>query len=80
MKFAPGFPKGAQPGDYAKVPPGIDPRGDDYWYVLAPDGGAGALAPNVHQVTEHEDGAITVSPSIVMPNGWHGFLTQGQWT
>ena len=40
-----------------------------------------------HQIIEHEDGTITVSPSIGhtgnTPNGekfyWHGFLEHGEW-
>lgn len=38
----------------------------------------GAL--RTHTVTEHEDGTITVSPSIFdAPDGWHGFLERGVW-
>ena len=47
----------------------------------APPGGGGSLAN--HQVVEHEDGTITVSPSIMMAGGdgftWHGFLERGVW-
>lgn len=36
-----------------------------------------------HQVVEHEDGTITVSPSILITTytgrQWHGFLTAGMW-
>lgn len=40
-----------------------------------------------HTVTEHEDGTITVSPSILMEQGrhakaspgWHGYLERGVW-
>jgi hypothetical protein len=36
-----------------------------------------------HQVTEHNDGTVTVSPSIVNERGsvssWHGFLERGVW-
>lgn len=36
-----------------------------------------------HEVTEHEDGTITVSPSILINAGkagaWHGFLERGIW-
>lgn len=37
-----------------------------------------------HQVVEHEDGTITVSPSILVSKGpnnpvWHGFLERGVW-
>lgn len=78
--FAPGWPKGdALPGDYCRVPPDVDPRGENIWYAMAPNGHSGALLPNIHNVIEHEDGTISVSPSIVMPLGWHGFLERGIW-
>jgi hypothetical protein len=36
-----------------------------------------------HEVTEHEDGTITVSPSISVSTAeaevYHGFLERGQW-
>lgn len=39
-----------------------------------------------HEVTEHEDGTITVSPSILIrtswagkPIEWHGYLERGVW-
>jgi hypothetical protein len=35
-----------------------------------------------HEVTEHEDGTITVSPSILINDGrdeWHGFIERGVW-
>lgn len=80
VKFRRGFPgRRARPGDYCRVPRGSDPREDGSWYVVAPDGGAGALLPSKHAIVEHEDRTITVSPSIVMPNGWHGFLERGEW-
>lgn len=55
------------------------------WYVMTPNGMFGCLAS--HQVVEHEDRTITVSPSILVtqnnePNGvvqWHGFLERGVW-
>ena len=37
---------------------------------------------NHHKVIEHEDGTITVSPSILVSNSvteWHGFLERGVW-
>ena len=39
-----------------------------------------------HSVTEHEDGTISVSPSILIRIGhtkqeqWHGYLKHGMWT
>jgi Family of unknown function (DUF6527) len=52
-----------------------------HWRVRSPDGVGGRLDPSIHRVTEHEDGTITVSPSIAPrePGGWHGFLERGVW-
>jgi hypothetical protein len=70
------------------LPP--DPQPGDYWYtadrwwIMTPSGFIGNLS--LHTVTEHEDGTITVSPSILVtqPMGgekrqWHGFLERGVW-
>jgi hypothetical protein len=68
----PGFAE----GDYCKV------RG--VWNVRPPGSHLGELHPD-HQVTEHEDGTITVSPSILRRGGpgmvdeWHGYLEHGIW-
>ena len=47
-----------------------------WWHICAPDGSACSLNPKIHTVTEHEDGTITVRPSIVTST-WHGWLTKG---
>ena len=51
------------------------------WYCTTPNGHVGCLAS--HNVTEHEDGTITVSPSILVTHGsdevWHGYLERGVW-
>ena len=70
-----------QPGDYVKVTsdePGAAP-GHTVWYIRDPDGCVGQLRD--HTVTEHDDGTVTVSPSILDPKrrGWHGFLERGEW-
>lgn len=65
------------PGDYWKE--------GSIWYGVAPNGMLCNLSK--HQVTEHEDGTITVSPSIrvsgVRTQGgsdeWHGYLEAGVW-
>lgn len=50
------------------------------WYVRDPLGDVCTIRDN-HQVTEHPDGTITVSPSIINPNGtYHGFLQHGEWS
>jgi hypothetical protein len=61
-----------EPGDYGKT--------NDFWYAATPNGLLANLA--AHQVSEHEDGAITVSPSILVRNSvssWHGYLERGVW-
>ncbi len=62
------------PGDYYKHPAlaGV-------WIIRDPAGKLGSL--QTHTVTEHEDGTITVSPSIMdpAPGGWHGWLERGAW-
>jgi len=75
-----------KPGDYC-----IDKR-DGHWKAMTPNGHFGDLSD--HEVTEHEDGTITVSPSILVSFGkevevvdgetgkplWHGYLKKGIWT
>lgn len=81
-----------QPGDYWH-----DPRHG--WYAACPmprddEGMIACLAwLKNHTVTEHEDGTITVSPSIFCGGGyppsvptewaakhtWHGWLERGEW-
>jgi len=68
------------PGDYAKGPDGA-------WYAMTPNGHLANLV--AHAIVEHEDGTITVSPSILvsvpatdeLPHKelWHGFLERGFW-
>lgn len=60
---------------------GINPK-DGNWYACVPNGHMGNLAN--HEVTEHEDGTITVSPSILVTRHtgeflWHGYLEHGIW-
>jgi len=51
------------------------------WYGTTPNGLLGCLT--AHTITEHEDGTITVSPSILVMTsgqlGWHGYLERGVW-
>lgn len=55
-----------------------------WWQVTCPDGHGGTLDPKIHQVVEHEDGTITVTPSIDMSQrvtgGYHGWLRRGEWS
>ena len=60
------------PGDYGKL--------SETWHACTPSGALANLAN--HTVTEHEDGTITVAPSILVTDGetsWHGFLEHGIW-
>lgn len=68
------------PGDYGKE--------DGRWYARPPTNPEKHLTGYLdnHQVTEHEDGTITVSPSILITGHergarvqWHGFLERGIW-
>jgi hypothetical protein len=68
-----------EPGDYWRD----DVRG---WSVETPNGLRAGLAN--HEVVEHEDGTISVSPSILCEGAlgadptkvtWHGYLKHGVW-
>jgi hypothetical protein len=50
-----------------------------WWQLIAPDGSQCCLDPSVHTITEHQDGTISVLPSIVT-DSWHGWLSHGLWT
>ena len=73
-----------QPGDYGRATwadakyPGNPVT---WWVVMAPNGDSCSLNPAIHTVVEHEDGTITVSPSIQILTGyhWHGYLHAGKW-
>ena len=61
-------------GDY-----GFDPI-VGHWLVRPPKCHAGGVPD--HTVTEHEDGTITISPSIILEDTgkiWHGYLEHGVW-
>jgi hypothetical protein len=70
----------ALPGDYGRLTLSLSQvhgfADQLWWQVRAPDGSTCKLDPSVHTVTEHEDGTITVMPSIVTST-WHGWLTNG---
>lgn len=69
------FSPDCQPGDYCG-PITIEDE-STAWYVCDPTGAVGRLTE--HTVTEHEDGTISVTPSILAPGGWHGYLERGIW-
>lgn len=85
MEKAIRLPTPEEPGDF---PEGFDRAAVCYWkteggtwFLWLPGGGLGTLVR--HEVTEHEDGTITASPSIVLIRGSertrHGFLRRGVW-
>ena len=78
-------------GDRSKTQPSFWKLSDGTWNIFLPDervkpdwdGVLGALAN--HSVEEHDDGTISVTPSIFITDGCtkierHGYLTQGVWS
>lgn len=64
-----------EPGDYYLYP-------TIGWCGVTPNGHIANLSN--HEIVEHEDGTITVSPSILVGtyeqrNLWHGYLERGVW-
>jgi hypothetical protein len=65
------------PGEYGK-----DSRGA---FLVCPPGEENRMMIgdlSKHDIIEHEDGTITVSPSILLGCGsrsWHGYLDRGVW-
>lgn len=70
-----------------KLAPGEYVLTHGVWYVRPPynDRGQSYIGQLfTHQITEHDDGTISVSPSILQSYGdreeiWHGYLTKGIW-
>ena len=64
------------PGEYGKDKDGL-------WWAKVPKPGFPTANLGNHEITEHEDGTITVSPSILIEGShgktWHGFLERGVW-
>jgi hypothetical protein len=72
-------------GDYCKAM-NQDGSLSDYWHLFLPNGQRGFISGERHKITEHEDGTITVQPSILHhglkdkpETQWHGFLERGIW-
>lgn len=68
----------AEPGDYWKQ--GAPDSDMAFWSCCTPNGEFGNL--DSHDVTENDDGTITVKPSILVRGGeeYHGWLTNGVWS
>lgn len=68
------------PGGYVMV--SNTETGNKVLWIKDPAGHVGRCSK--HEVTEHEDGTVTVSPSILSTQAdhghdWHGFLERGVW-
>lgn len=65
---------GLAEGDFGKDADGL-------WFVRPPGCHVGTISS--HTVVEHEDGTISVTPSILLDEPgvatWHGYLTAGVW-
>jgi hypothetical protein len=62
---------------------GVAPGHRTLW-IKDPAGHVGRLLDSVHTITEHDDGTVTVSPSILATTAshghdWHGYLERGVW-
>lgn len=63
-----------KPGEYTNA--------DGIWYAVPPNSPDLLANLSKHQVVEHEDGTLSVSPSILVSNSsgsWHGYLERGIW-
>lgn len=66
----------AELGEYGQSP-------DGKWWIRPPKTGFPVSSLGYHQVRVHEDGTITVHPSILCEGHggkvWHGYLERGVW-
>jgi hypothetical protein len=69
-------------GEYGRWDLKTDGGGDGNFYAVPPETDLTANLAS-HTLIEHENGAITVTPSILVQRGrgesWHGYLTNGEW-
>jgi hypothetical protein len=69
--------------DYDDLQGGYWRTADGTWMCGLPAPGFGIGSLTKHTITEHDDGTITVSPSILVDTGdgrrWHGYLERGVW-
>jgi hypothetical protein len=77
--------KGRRAEDHSDLTPGswllVERNGVRTFLVNTPNGHVGDVSR--HDVVEHDDGTITVSPSILVSDAsgtqYHGFLERGVW-
>lgn len=81
---AEGWLPNLEPGDYGKCTAPEATGRNSWWQCRAPDGSSGCFDPSIHSITEHEDGTITVHPSIDFSKrkagAYHGYLRAGEWS
>jgi hypothetical protein len=71
--------------DVGEIPEGGYAKVSGKWWVRPPGRRrAAVITGEHHEVIEHDDGTITVSPSIVFSTPdrddyWHGWLRHGEW-
>lgn len=68
-----------EPGEYGKDENGV-------WWARVPQANGFYAGPgrlSAHEIIEHDDQTITVSPSILVTGHhdrqWHGYLERGVW-
>lgn len=63
-------------GEYAQA---LD---KDLWICRAPNGDLASFSTKTHQITVHDDGEVTMSPSLQFLTGqhWHGYMRRGVMT
>lgn len=73
--------RGLEPHEFQAGEFGRWGRDNGHWYARTPTGLLANLS--AHAVEEHDDGTITVSPSILVDRGklteWHGYIERGFW-
>jgi len=72
------------PDDYPQNPGEYMKGENGRWELCLPSGIHGAINDKIWKIEEHEDGTISVTPSIltkchVDSYSWHGYLKKGIW-
>lgn len=68
-----------------EIPEGGWAKLGEVWFVRCPGQRYPSALGAAHYVEEHDDGSITVTPSLLIHDhstigakGWHGWLTKGE--